>query len=316
MSPAMKSASPPAGISRVVSDRLLDAAGIQIDRLPMLPVIFDRMANQCGESMRAIAASPCYVSMSHVEQGRMGDMLEPYEANAVCAILDVPEWDSQVVVGFDRDFIFTAVEVVFGADGSEPPEEDGRAFSNIEMKLCARLAEMIAAMLSTAFGVVTKATFRFERLETRMHFAVVGRRSAQAAAAKFLLQAINRGGEMFVILPYAALQTVRRELSSATADVGSRDPGWARQMRAGVTRAEVTLRAILEEKETTLGDIARMKPGQVIPLSATPRTPVKLEANSQALFWCQLGQADGVYKLRVDDVVDPEQEFLGDLISH
>lgn len=309
----MQSAAP--GISRAVSDRLIDAAGIQIDRLPMLPVIFDRVANQCGEQMRTIAASPCYFSMSHVEQGRIGDMLEPYEANAVCAILDVPEWDSQVVLGFDRDFIFTVVEVIFGADGNEAPEEDGRPFSNIEMKICTRLAEMIAATLTQAFGVATKASFALERLETRMHFAVVGRRSAQAAAARFLLQAINRGGEMFVILPHAALQTVRRDLSSSSGELGTRDPGWTRQMQAGVTRAEVTLRAILEEKETTLGDIARMRRGQVIPLSATPRTPVKLEANSQALFWCQLGQADGLYKLRVDDVVDPEQEFLGDLIN-
>lgn len=305
------------GISRSVSDRLLDAAGIQIDRLPMLPVIFDRVANTCSEQMRTIAASPCYYSMNHIEQGRIGDMLEPYEANAVCAILDVPEWDSQVVLGFDRDFIFTAVEVIFGADGNEPPEEDGRAFSNIEMKICTKLAEMIAMILSQSFGVATKATFTVERLETRMHFAVVGRRNAQAAAAKFLLQAINRGGEMFVILPYSALQTVRRDLATTEgSDVGNRDPDWTRQMKAGVTRAEVVLRAILEEKKSTLGEIANLKPGQLIALSASARTPVKLEANEQALFWCQLGQDDGFYKLRIDDVVDPEQEFLGDILSH
>ena len=299
-----------------VSDRLLDAAGLQIDKLPMLPVIFDRVANQCAEQMRAIAASPCYFSMSHIEQGRIGDLLEPYESNAVTAILEVPEWDSEVVLGFDRDFIFTIVEVMFGGDGNEQPEEDGRAFSNIEMKVCAKLAEMICQILTAAFSVAAKATFRLERLETRMHFAVIGRRTAQAAAANFLVQAINRGGEMFVILPYAGLQMVRRALaSSATSEVGARDPDWMRQMRAGVTRADVKLRAILDSKEMSLGDIAALRPGHVIQLSATPKTPVRLEANEQPLFWCQLGQADGVYKLRVDDVFDPEQEFLGDLLN-
>ncbi|MBJ3778672.1 flagellar motor switch protein FliM [Acuticoccus mangrovi] len=304
-------------MSESVSDKLLDAAGIQIDRLPMLPVIFDRVANQCVEQMRAIAASPCYFSMSHIEQGRVGDLLEPYEANAVAAILDVPEWDSEVVLGFDRDFIFTIVEVMFGADGNEMPEEDGRTFSNIEMKICAKLAEMICGTLSAAFAVATKASFRLERLETRMHFAVVGRRNAQAAAAKFLVQAINRGGEMFVILPHSGLQMVRRSLSSTSGnETTNRDPNWMKQMQAGVTRAEVGLRAILAEKELTLGDIARLAPGQVISLAATPKTPVKLEANEQPLFWCQLGQAEGVYKLRIDDVFDPEQELLGDILNH
>lgn len=299
-----------------VSDRLLDAAGIQVDRLPMLPIVFDRVATACGEQMRSLAASPCYFSMSHVEQNRIGDLLEAYEANAVAVILDVPEWDSQVVVGFDRDFIFTIVEVLFGADGNEAPEEDGRTFSNIEMKLCSKLAEMIAGTLTAAFAPVSKATFKVERIETRMHFAVIGRRNAQAAAAKFLVQAINRGGEMFIILPHPVLQLIRRALSSVTGgEMGQRDPVWVKQMQVGVTRADVTISAILEQKQLTLGEIAALKPGDIIPLSATPKTPVRLEANDQPLFWCQLGQADGIYKLRIDDVFDPEQEFLGDLLN-
>ena len=303
-------------VSTEVSDRLLDAAGIQLDRLPMLPVIFDRVANSCAEQMRAVAASPCYFSVLDLEQGRIGEILEPYEANAVTAILEVPEWDSEVVLGFDRDFIFTIAEVMFGADGQEMPEEDGRTFSNIEMKVCAKLAELVCDVLTQSFSVVTKATFRVERLETRMHFAVIGRRTAQAAAAKFLVQAINRGGEMFIILPYAGLQMVRRSLGSAATEVGgTRDPDWVRQMRAGVTSADVRLRAILDEQSITLGEITQLKPGDLIQLSATPKSPVKLEANQQALFWCQLGQADGVYKLRVEDVFDPEQEFIGDLLN-
>lgn len=298
-----------------VSDRLVDAAGVQIDRLPILPIIFDRVANTCSEQMRSVAASPCYFSMSHVEQARITELLEPYEANAVCAILDVPEWDCEVVLGFDRDFIFTIVEVIFGADGNEMPEEDGRAFSSIEMKVCTKLADMVCNILTQSFAGEAKATFRLERLETRMHFAVVGRRTAQAAA-KFLVQAINRGGEMFIIIPHGGLQMVRRLAKAGDNEPSTRDPGWIQQMQAGATRAEVSLRAILDEKSMSLEEVRALKVGQVIPLKTNARSPVKLEANEQPLFWCQLGQAEGEYRLKILNVFDPEEEFLGDILAH
>lgn len=300
-----------------VTEALLDAAGIQIDRLPMLPVIFDRVANMCVDHMRQLAPSPCFFSMSHIEQEKITDILEPYEQNAVCAILDVPEWDSQVVVGFERDFIFTIVEVMFGADGSEMPEEDGRVFSNIEMKICQKLAELMCTVLTQAFSASTKATFTLERLETRMHFAVVGRRNGQAAAAKFLVQAINRGGEMFIILPHSCLQMIRQALSkSGDNEPGARDPGWVSQMKAGATRAEIRLDAILDQTTMSLGEVSDLAVGDLIELNATPRSRVKLEANDQPVFWAALGQADGLFRLRIENVFDPEEEFFGDILNH
>lgn len=300
-----------------VTHRILEAGGIQIDRLPMLPVIFDRVASASAEQMRALSPSPMYFSMAGIEQTRVGEFLENYEANAVAAIIDVPEWDTEVVLGFDRDFIFTMVEAIFGGDGKEPPEESGRTFSNIEMRVCARVAELVCGILKQAFGIVTNATFTLERLETRMHFAVIGRRSAQVMAATFLVQAIARGGEMFLLIPHAGLTPIRRALSAVQGnETGQRDPQWSQQMQAGVTRAEITLQAILDEKTMTLDEIARLRPGSVIPLSATPKAPIKLQANDQPLFWCQLGQAEGAYRLRINAVVDPEQEFIGDILRN
>jgi flagellar motor switch protein FliM len=42
---------------------------------------------------------------------------------------------------------------------------------------------------------------------------------------------------------------------------------------------------------------------------------VKLECNSEPLFWCQLGQAEGKYTLKVDDVYDDEPDFLDGLVG-
>jgi flagellar motor switch protein FliM len=299
-----------------IRDRLLDAAGLSLDRLPMLHVIFDRMTTFCADHLRHLAASPMYYSLSEVESGRIGDILEMYEANAIAGVFHVPEWDSHILVGFDRDFIFTMVEVLLGSDGSEPPVDEERSFSNIELRLAQAIFEQVGKALQASFALVADTPFKFERLETRMDFAVIGRRNNQSVVAKFLLQALNRGGEMFVIIPQSVLNPMRQTLARVlSGDSSTRDPRWAKQIATEVQRTEVTLKAVLEERYLTLGEIADLKVGQVLELQATPRSRVKLEGNEQALFWCHVGKAEGSYVLRVDDYVDQEQEFIDNVLS-
>ncbi|MCB8823478.1 flagellar motor switch protein FliM [Microvirga rosea] len=299
-----------------IRDRLLDAAGLSLDRLPMLHVIFDRLATHCADHLRHLAASPMYYSLSSIESGRIGDILEMYEANAIAGVFNAPEWDSHVLVGFDRDFVFTMVEVLLGSDGSEPPVDEERGFSNIELRIAQAIFEQIGKALQASFSLVADTRFKFERLETRMDFAVIGRRNNQSVVAKFLLQALNRGGEMFVIIPQSVLNPMRQTLARVlTGDSSARDPRWTKQIASEVKRTEVTLKAVLEERYLSLGEIADLKVGQVLELQATPRSRVKLEGNDQPLFWCHVGKAEGSYVLRVDDFIDQEQEFIDDVLS-
>jgi flagellar motor switch protein FliM len=298
-----------------IRDKLLDAAGLSLDKLPMLNVIFDRLATSCAESIRPLAASQAYYSLSHVENGRVGDILDMYEGNAIVGMFHCPEWDCQLIVGFDRDFVFTMVEVLFGADGSEPPVDDERSFSNIEIRITSSLFEHVAKALQTSFSLVSKATFRFQRQETRMDFAVIGRRSNLAVCAKFLLQAINRGGEMFVMIPQSALTPMRTVLASTTSgEPKARDPNWTKHIRTEVNRTEVAMRAVLEEREISLREASEFRVGQVIRLQASPRGRVKLESSDQPLFWCTLGQSDGAYVVRIEEPIDLQQELLDDLL--
>ena len=308
-------ATPTSGQPADIRDLLLDAAGLSLDKLPMLHVIFDRMATLCAESLRQLASSQAYYSLSQVESGRIGDVLDSYEGMAIVGVFHSPEWDSHVIVGFDRDFVFSMVEVLFGADGSEPPVEEERSFSNIELRLAIALFEQVAKALQGSFALVSQVSFKFQRQETRMDFAVVGRRNNLAICAKFLLQALNRGGEMFVLIPQGALTPLRQQLASTTAGESSpRDPVWTKHIRGEVQRTEVRLRAVLEEREITLGDAAQLEVGQIMPLQATPRSRVKLESVEQPLFWCSLGQAEGSYVLRIEEAVDLDQEFIDDIL--
>ena len=292
-----------------IRTRIQEAGGLSLDRLPMLSVVFDRLATACSDAAKHLAASTTFYSLSGVESGRFGEFLDAYDANAVVGIFQAPEWDGHVLVGLDRDFLYTMVEVLFGSDGAEPPVEDERTFSAIELRIAQMVFEQVGKALESSFGLVSQTAFRLERMETRMEFAVIGRRSNKAVQAKFLLQALNRGGEMFLIIPQTVLNPLRPALGKVlTGESAARDPRWAEQIAAEVQKTTVRLRAVLEERHLTLGEIAGLKVGQVLTLDATPTTRIKLEGNDRPLFWCRAGQSQGSYVLRVEESINPEKE--------
>ena len=295
---------------------LLDAAGISIDRMPMLKVIFDRMAVTCTDSLQPMAGTPCYFSVNGIANGRVGDIVKDYEANAVAAVLYAEQWDTRVLIMLDRDFVFTMVEAMFGSDGAEPPSDLERAFSNVELRVAQVLFERFAKALQSAFASISEVTFRLERVETAMASLAVGRSGNMSICANIMLQALYRGGQMFLIIPHSALNPLRQKLAHVVVSDGrAADPRWREQMESEVHRTEVTLSAVLDEKMISLEDVVKFKVGQVLELEATPRTLARLESNNQVLFWCQIGQLDGYYAMQVADPVDQKREFVDDILS-
>jgi flagellar motor switch protein FliM len=263
-----------------------------------------------------MAGTPCYFSVNGITNGRIGDIIKEYEANAVAAVVYAEQWDARVLIMLDRDFVFTMVEAMFGSDGAEPPLDVERSFSNVELRVAQVLFERFAKALQSAFAATSEVTFKLERVETAMASLAVGRTGNMSICANIMLQALYRGGQMFVIIPHSALNPLRQKLAHVLVGDGrAADPHWREQMESEVRRTEVTLSAVLEERMITFADVARFHVGQVLELEATPRTLAKLESNNQVLFWCQIGQLDGYYALQLADPVDQKREFVDDILS-
>ncbi|WP_026605783.1 flagellar motor switch protein FliM [Methylocapsa acidiphila] len=298
-------------------ERLLDAAGVSVDRMPMLHVIFDRMAAHCSENLRQLSAAPAFFSVDSIGTTRIGDALDASEGSVIIGIFNVQAWDARILIGLGHNFIFALAEALFGGDGGEAPGGDKRPLSNLEIRLAQKTFELLGSALESAFATVYAAQFKLERVETRLDFAVIAPRNTFGVNATIKLRVLGRSSGMFVLIPQTALNSVRphlgRDLSN---DMSVRDPRWTKQITNEIGRTEVIVRGVLQERHFVLGDIASLQIGHVFALQATTKTRVKLECNAQPLFWCSLGQADGVYVLRVDDFVNQEQQFIDDMIQN
>jgi flagellar motor switch protein FliM len=292
-------------------EKPFESAGISIDRLPMLPVVVKRLAKGFGDVFRRATETPTQLTVKDIAGKKMGDILDGFEGKSIVAVFHAPDWDQRILIGLDRALIFTVVEVLLGGDGTEPPFFDSRDFSQIEMGFAHFMFDQAAAILNEAFAPVVRCSFGFEHAETKMEFALIGKRSHGTILAEMQLEALDRHGGISLVIPQSALQSIRQELARQPEDEAAAvDPGWTRLFENQIARAEVYVRAVIEERHLTLADIAAIHVGSVLPLQTTPRSLIRLESNDQLLFRCELGQANGYYTVRIEEGVDEEQEFI------
>ena len=299
-----------------VSERLLESGGLSIERLPMLKTIADRLASHCEEEFRNLTGMQIYMVINDLSVGKIGQILDSYETRAVANVYHANEWESRLLLGLDRSFVFTLTEILFGGDGSEPAFDTDRAFTNIEMKVAQRAFDLAISSLQAAFAPVANLTFMYERTEARLEFAIAGRRSNLAVLARVGLRLMDRTGELFVVIPQQALNPLRQLLAiDLTTTTTHSDPKWTKKIERELHRTEVSMRALLQSEDLELGDIADWKIGQFIPLKSIEEGFLRLECEGQPIFTCELGRAKDVYTVRVRDPIDLEAEFIDDMMA-
>jgi flagellar motor switch protein FliM len=299
-----------------LQERLLAGAGLSVDRLPALQAVFENMTAHFTESLRKNANVPIEFIADVVRSGRATEILPSLSRCALSATYRATEVDSCLVIGVDRQFICLIVELLFGSDGSEIVDEAERSLSKVETRLAHYALERLAEALRSSFSTTAGVSFAMERVEGKLDLAPACRRNGFMFMCASKLRLFGRESDVFIAIPQAALEPFKGALSRAPLEEASRqDPLWARQLKSRVTHTEVTVRAIMEKRDLTLQDIARFEVGQVVTLPVSPTSLIKLECERQALFWCTLGQKDSAYTIRVEDLIDKNEEFIEDVLG-
>lgn len=103
-----------------------------------------------------------------------------------------------------------------------------------------------------------------------------------------------------LILPQATL--IKTDIASPRpsalrAETGR--PGWAERLERQISRSDVTLRARIDLVPMTLGALAMLEPGDILPFADEGDVRVKLEANGKTIHLCELGRSGSRFMLRL-----------------
>ena len=200
---------------------------------------------------------------------------------------------------FDPNLVFLVVDNMFGGDGRFHTRVEGRDFTPTEQRIIQGLLNVVFTEYSKSWKPVYDINFEYIRSEMNSQFANIATPSEIVVSTTFTLEFGGATADMHICFPYSMLEPIRDLLySTMQSDQLSSDKRWIGTLRKQLQGAEVEIVAQLGSGKISLGQILKLKVGDVIPLNI----PEKIEAlvDSVPLMECTYGQQNGQYALKVE----------------
>jgi len=292
--------------ARRLEGAMLEHASLAIERMPGLSYALSRFIEEARQRLASLVTR---ASGGAIEEIRATTLFEAVgECSGLTAGLYASaEPEARVMIALDERIDGLIVSSIFGeavGDGSDKPSEAQKPRTAIEAALIEAFARALGEALEAAFMSVARIALDFQGLATIKDQFALGRRDGEAAAARFTLGLSGGVSNGLLLLPQAFLLPFRSELAHDPEDEAlPADQRWSRLMEVGVQQTRLPVTAVLEEVPMSLGDVANLQVGGLLPLQCNDFGAIRLECSGRGMFTCKLGQAEGRYRLEVDSPI-------------
>ena len=285
------------------------------ERLPGLLTVFGQLPRIMAEELGAVLPVPFKLRLLDVAASTYGEACV-VPRNGLAGIARAERWRNWVFLLSDPSLTTFFIDA---AAGCEPmllngwqPRQPTRTDCNIARVVFRRVARSLASAFSVLTDISFEVGFAGEKIETEPPMSG----SAAVFVGRLAFDFAGQAGVLKIVIPQAALDPIRNVLSAPPATAVARgartreDPVWSRQLADEIARAFITLDGVLEERPIPLGDVQRFAAGSVIELDSTELSRVRLDADDNPLFWCELGKREGALIMRVEREFDRDTEGI------
>ncbi|MBU6459466.1 MAG: flagellar motor switch protein FliM [Proteobacteria bacterium] len=279
-------------------------------RMPTLEIINERFARQFRIGLFNFMRRNAEISVGPVKVVKYSEFIRNLIVPTNMNIVQVKPLRGSALFIFDPNFVFLVVDNLFGGNGQFHMRVEGRDFTPTEQRIIQNMLRVAFNEMELAWKAVYPVQFEYVRSEMNTQFANIASPTEVVVVTTFNIELGNGGGDFHVCLPYAMIEPIRTLLISTTqGDRMESDDRWLGLLRSQVRLAEVELCASLGHAELTLADVLEMKAGDLIMVDI-PRS-ITATVDDVPVLECSYGVRNGRYALKVEKVIDPALQKLG-----
>ena len=280
-------------------------------RMPTMEIVNERFARNIRIGLFNFIRKSPEVSVGGIKVQKFSAFLREIVVPTNFNIVSVKPLRGSGLIVCDPNLVFSVIDTLFGGAGKFHTRIEGRDFSQTELRVIARLIEVICVEFKKAWQGIYPIELEFQRSEMQPQFANIATPSEIVVATSFTLEIGETSGTMHVCIPYSTLEPIRDVLySTVQGDSTEPDRRWITLLKTQIQAAEVEIVADLATAPATVEQLLALKPGDFIELDLDPAIQAKVDG--VPVLDCHYGTANGRYALKIDRLIaSPKVSWLG-----
>jgi len=275
-------------------------------RMPTMELINERFARYLRIGLFNYMHRSTEISVGPVRVQKYSDFIRNLVVPTNLNLMLMKPLRGTGLVVFDPNLVFLVVDNMFGSDGRFHTRVEGRDFTPTEQRIIMGMLDVVFTEYAKAWKPVYEVDFEYVRSEMNTQFANIATPAEIVVAFTFTIELSGNSAEMHLCLPYSMIEPIRDVLySTMHSEQAGSDTRWTSLLRRQLVSAEVELSVPLANTQITLGEVARLKTGDIIPITIDELVSVKVDGIP--LMQCRYGVSNGQYALRVEKFVAQEE---------
>lgn len=296
----------------LIVERLTGATGDPVRVVEAARALADRCVATAGAAMAEAFGPAVSFECSDVRLTRSQEARPPAGSAWTMTVAAAEVSPDALLMTMEPLALSLMVSALFGGDDTLPPVPIERELSSIEIDVAAQMFDIFAHAFNGTGDRSLAVRFPLPRPITGADLAKQVLRDGPAVSITFAVRLGDNAGNINVTMPQRVLAAHRGDASPVPARGAA---AWRERFNEEAMRSEVRLEATMPLATLTLGEIAALRPGQVIEMPQGAQAQTKLHAKDRTLFVCEFGKLGQNYTVRITHPFDAQQEFVDGLMG-
>ncbi|MCB8837936.1 FliM/FliN family flagellar motor switch protein [Aurantimonas sp. VKM B-3413] len=299
-----------------IGARLRSASEIDPRRLPRLLRMAEDWAAATQERLSSLCVQAVEMEFSECEIEDIPELDDPAVKAGLLAPIESRRFAHPGFALLPRTAIEAVIAAFFGAEPSAAVA-DSRSPTVLDKRLMKLALATILEAAEPIFEPFGELHLSAEEFTDAAELAeAMGENPGRFVLFRFKLVVADFETPVSIALPIAFFAPHRRYLA-VPPEPQQLDPDetWSKAIEASFARSDLRLEAVLCKKKIPLSQVGTFRVGSTVSLDVALTSLISVQCEDRPLFRAQVGRSRDKYVVKIDERIDPAQEFFDDILS-